>query len=146
MSRDRGPRGPNPRRRRDACGSVRDVTSSLAADRIPVTGLTPAAPDPRWHPKAYEGEVVPFRATVFREGHDLVGALLVATAPSGARHVRLNNRAQLVSRSSATLFAFRFEGVELGCGEIGGYFLRCRMEHGDLGIPHRGEHASHLQS
>jgi starch synthase (maltosyl-transferring) len=64
------------------------VTFRLAADRIPVTGLTPAAPDPRWHPKAFEGEVVPFRATVFREGHDLVGALLVATAPSGAVHVR----------------------------------------------------------
>ncbi|WP_395246078.1 maltotransferase domain-containing protein [Agromyces sp. MMS24-K17] len=38
-------------------------------------------------PKAYAGEVVPFRATVFREGHDVVGAMLVLTAPSG-REVR----------------------------------------------------------
>ncbi|MFD6053170.1 maltotransferase domain-containing protein [Agromyces sp. NPDC060279] len=59
------------------------MTFRLAADRIPVTGLTPAVPDPRWHPKAFEGEVVPFGATVFREGHDLVGALLVLTAPGG---------------------------------------------------------------
>ncbi|GAA2461214.1 maltotransferase domain-containing protein [Agromyces soli] len=59
------------------------MTFRLAADRIPVTGLTPAVPDPRWHPKAFEGEVVPFGATVFREGHDLVGALLELAAPSG---------------------------------------------------------------
>lgn len=64
------------------------MTFLPAADRIPVTGLSPASPDPRWHPKAYEGEVVPFRATVFREGHDLVGGLLVLTAPSGVEHVR----------------------------------------------------------
>ncbi|MGR0317998.1 maltotransferase domain-containing protein [Agromyces sp. ZXT2-3] len=42
-------------------------------------------PDPRWNPKAFSGEVVPFRATVFREGHDLVGAMLVLTSPSGVR-------------------------------------------------------------
>ncbi|QEO16300.1 DUF3416 domain-containing protein [Agromyces intestinalis] len=48
-----------------------------------MTRLTPAPLDDRWRPKAYEGEVVPFGATVFREGHDLVGAMLVLTAPSG---------------------------------------------------------------
>ena len=59
--------------------------------RIPVTRVTPALPDPRWRPKAYEGEVVPFRATVFREGHDQVGAMLVITSPSGAvRHERMS--------------------------------------------------------
>ncbi|MFF2276594.1 alpha-1,4-glucan--maltose-1-phosphate maltosyltransferase [Agromyces sp. NPDC058126] len=57
--------------------------ASPLAGRIPVTRITPAVPDPRWHPKAFEGEVVPFRATVFREGHDRVGAMLVITAPSG---------------------------------------------------------------
>jgi starch synthase (maltosyl-transferring) len=62
----------------------RNVTSRpLRAGRIPVTRLTPALPDPRWKPKAFSGEVVPFRATVFREGHDLVGAMLVLTSPSG---------------------------------------------------------------
>lgn len=58
-------------------------TRTVRAGRIPVTGVSPAVPDPRWHPKAFDGEVVPFRATVFREGHDQVGAMLVITAPSG---------------------------------------------------------------
>lgn len=58
--------------------------ASPLAGRIPVTRITPAVPDPRWHPKAFDGEVVPFRATVFREGHDRVGAMLVITSPSGA--------------------------------------------------------------
>lgn len=59
------------------------TTAPVLAGRIPVTRLTPALPDPRWRPKAFEGEVVPFRATVFREGHDQVGAMLVITSPSG---------------------------------------------------------------
>ena len=75
-------------------GSDRDVpaiprygrnvtTHAVLAGRIPVTRVTPALPDGRWRPKAFEGEVVPFRATVFREGHDQVGAMLVLTSPSG---------------------------------------------------------------
>ncbi|MFF2270805.1 alpha-1,4-glucan--maltose-1-phosphate maltosyltransferase [Agromyces sp. NPDC058136] len=57
--------------------------ASPLAGRIPVTRVTPAVPDTRWHPKAFDGEVVPFRATVFREGHDRVGAMLVLTSPAG---------------------------------------------------------------
>ncbi|GAA1773506.1 alpha-1,4-glucan--maltose-1-phosphate maltosyltransferase [Agromyces lapidis] len=65
--------------------------ASPLAGRIPVTRITPAVPDPRWHPKAFEGEVVPFRATVFREGHDRVGVMLVITAPSGeVRRARMS--------------------------------------------------------
>nr|WP_232497385.1 alpha-1,4-glucan--maltose-1-phosphate maltosyltransferase [Agromyces humatus] len=59
------------------------TTAPVLAGRIPVTRLTPALPDARWRPKAFEGEVVPFRATVFREGHDQVGAMLVIMSPSG---------------------------------------------------------------
>jgi starch synthase (maltosyl-transferring) len=59
------------------------TTPAVLAGRIPVTRVTPALPDDRWRPKAYEGEVVPFRATVFREGHDQVGAMLVLSSPSG---------------------------------------------------------------
>ncbi len=67
------------------------TTHAVQAGRIPVTGVTPALPDGRWRPKAYEGEVVPFRATVFREGHDQVGAMLVITSPSGTvRHERMS--------------------------------------------------------
>lgn len=35
-------------------------------------------------PKAYAGEVVPVQATVFREGHDLLGVQALLTAPDGA--------------------------------------------------------------
>ena len=67
------------------------TTHAVLAGRIPVTRVTPALPDGRWRPKAFEGEVVPFRATVFREGHDQVGAMLVLTSPSGAvRHERMS--------------------------------------------------------
>lgn len=59
------------------------TTPPVLAGRIPVTRVTPALPDARWRPKAFDGEVVPFRATVFREGHDQVGAMLVLTSPSG---------------------------------------------------------------
>ena len=52
--------------------------------RIPVLDLRPRTPDARWNPKAYVGEVVPFSATVFREGHDPVGAMLELTAPDGS--------------------------------------------------------------
>jgi len=55
--------------------------------RIPIRHLTPAQPEGRWLPKAFSGEVVPFGATVFREGHDLLGAELVLTDPSGATTV-----------------------------------------------------------
>ncbi len=67
------------------------TTNAVLAGRIPVTRVTPALPDGRWRPKAYAGEVVPFRATVFREGHDQVGAMLVLTSPSGqVRHERMS--------------------------------------------------------
>jgi len=58
-------------------------TRHLHTGRIPVVQITPAAPEPGCLPKAYENEVVPFRATVFREGHSAVGALLTLTSPVG---------------------------------------------------------------
>lgn len=54
------------------------------AGRIPIQRLHPSCPDARWNPKAFVGEVVPFSATVFMEGHDEVGALLELTAPDGS--------------------------------------------------------------
>ena len=41
----------------------------------------------RWPAKAYVGEVVPFSAVVFREGHDALGVELLITAPSGSQTV-----------------------------------------------------------
>jgi starch synthase (maltosyl-transferring) len=51
--------------------------------RIPIRFLAPQQPEARWPAKAYRGEVVPFEATVFREGHDLLGVRLIVTDPEG---------------------------------------------------------------
>jgi len=51
--------------------------------RIPIRDLTPVQPENRWPAKAFAGEVVPFGATVFREGHDLIGVDLILVDPEG---------------------------------------------------------------
>ena len=53
--------------------------------RIPIRDLAPVQPGDTWPAKAYAGEVVPFSATVFKEGHDLLGAELVLISPAGIR-------------------------------------------------------------
>lgn len=50
--------------------------------RIPIRHLAPQQPENRWPAKAYAGEVVPFEATVFREGHDKIGVRLIITDPT----------------------------------------------------------------
>ncbi|TAL45590.1 MAG: DUF3416 domain-containing protein, partial [Salinibacterium sp.] len=47
--------------------------------------LAPQQPGNLWPAKAFAGEVVPFAATIFREGHDAIGAQLLLTDPSGKR-------------------------------------------------------------
>jgi starch synthase (maltosyl-transferring) len=51
--------------------------------RIPVLDLSPQLNDNLWPAKAFAGEVVPFGATAFREGHDAIGVMLHLTAPDG---------------------------------------------------------------
>lgn len=51
--------------------------------RIPIRDLSPQQPENLWPAKAYVGEVVPFAATVFKEGHDLLGVDLLLTSPDG---------------------------------------------------------------
>nr|WP_233255531.1 alpha-1,4-glucan--maltose-1-phosphate maltosyltransferase [Naasia lichenicola] len=51
---------------------------------MPIFDLSPQQPDNLWPAKGFVGEVIPFAATVFREGHDLLGTDVVLTAPSGA--------------------------------------------------------------
>jgi starch synthase (maltosyl-transferring) len=53
--------------------------------RIPIRGLAPQQPEALWPAKAYRGEVVPFQATVFREGHDIIGVRLIVTDPEGRK-------------------------------------------------------------
>ncbi|HET8926460.1 MAG TPA: maltotransferase domain-containing protein [Microbacterium sp.] len=48
-----------------------------------MTDERPTTPDARYRPKAFAGEVVPFRATAFREGHDLIGVHVRLHSPSG---------------------------------------------------------------
>nr|WP_308287459.1 maltotransferase domain-containing protein [Cryobacterium sp. 1639] len=45
--------------------------------------LSPQLNDNLWPAKAFAGEVVPFGATAFREGHDAIGVTLYLTAPDG---------------------------------------------------------------
>ncbi|NRG39495.1 alpha-1,4-glucan--maltose-1-phosphate maltosyltransferase [Rathayibacter sp. VKM Ac-2835] len=56
----------------------------VRAERIPIIDPQPRLEDDRWPAKAFVGEVVPFAATAFREGHDLIGVDLLLTSPAGA--------------------------------------------------------------
>src|SRR5690554_4199072 len=51
--------------------------------RIPIRQLTPQRPENNWPAKAFVGEVVPFQATAFKEGHDILGVDLLLTDPDG---------------------------------------------------------------
>ncbi len=87
--------------------------------RIPVVDVGPTAEGGRWPTKAVVGEVVPVRATVFREGHDAVAATAVLVAPDGTDHTHVRMRdispgldvffAQVVPDSEG-LWGFRVEG------------------------------------
>jgi starch synthase (maltosyl-transferring) len=55
--------------------------------RIPIRHLSPQQPENLWPAKAYRGEVVPFEATAFREGHDELGVQLLITDPAGTERV-----------------------------------------------------------
>jgi len=65
--------------------------SGAAVGRIPIFNLSPQLHDNQWPARAFAGEVVPFGATAFREGHDLIGVDLQLTAPDGSetRHPML---------------------------------------------------------
>ncbi len=52
--------------------------------RIPIRDLAPRQPENLWPPKGYVGEVIGFGATVFKEGHDVLGVDVMLTDPSGS--------------------------------------------------------------
>jgi len=56
---------------------------SAPIGRIPILDVQPAVDLGRWPAKAFLGEVIPFSAKVFREGHDSVAAEVVVTSPTG---------------------------------------------------------------
>ncbi|MFM7013656.1 MAG: maltotransferase domain-containing protein [Actinomycetota bacterium] len=80
--------------------------------RIPILGLKPEVDGGRWAAKAYQGEIIPFGATVFREGHDSVGAELLLTSPSGK---------QIVYRLRDYQNGSDFFGIHIKMEEIGTY-------------------------
>jgi starch synthase (maltosyl-transferring) len=53
--------------------------------RLPILDVQPVIDGGAWPAKAFRGEVVPFSAVAFREGHDLIGVELVLTSPTGAQ-------------------------------------------------------------
>ena len=57
--------------------------SGAAVGRIPVLDLSPQLNDNQWPARAFAGEVVPFGATAFREGHDLIGVDLRKSVVEG---------------------------------------------------------------
>nr|WP_223227755.1 alpha-1,4-glucan--maltose-1-phosphate maltosyltransferase [Leifsonia xyli] len=50
---------------------------------MPILGLRPQVDEGHWAATAFSGEVVPFRATAFREGHDRIGVDLLLLDPIG---------------------------------------------------------------
>nr|WP_280527859.1 maltotransferase domain-containing protein [Actinomyces trachealis] len=87
--------------------------------RIPVTEVFPVVEDGRWPAKAVPGEVIPIRATVFREGHDCFGATAVLIRPDGTSgpSARMHEVSPGLDRYEARLAAdspgdwsFRVEG------------------------------------
>jgi starch synthase (maltosyl-transferring) len=60
--------------------------ASTLIGRIPVLDVAPAPAHGTWPAKAVVGEAVPVRATVFREGHDALGATAVLLRPDGTVH------------------------------------------------------------
>ncbi len=56
--------------------------------RIPIMDVQPVVEGGRFPAKAVEGETFPVSATVFREGHDRLGAEVVLTGPDGTDRQR----------------------------------------------------------
>src|SRR3954465_5011266 len=71
--------------------------------RIPVFDVTPVVEHGRYPAKAVVGETFPVTATVFREGHDQLGAEVVLTGPDGRRRapVRMTKHAEIPDLYSA---------------------------------------------
>ncbi|MGD8194002.1 alpha-1,4-glucan--maltose-1-phosphate maltosyltransferase [Herbiconiux sp. P18] len=66
-----------------AAPPVPETAFRPAIGRIPILQVFPSVDGGRFTAKGFVGEVIPFGATVFREGHDAVGAHLELEAPDG---------------------------------------------------------------
>lgn len=85
--------------------------------RIALALPGPTTPGGRYRPKAFAGEVVPFRTTAFREGHDRIGVHVRLFSPGGDESLHrlspLNDGfdrwTTLVSPLEEGVWTFRFE-------------------------------------
>jgi starch synthase (maltosyl-transferring) len=90
---------------------------STRTGRIPLALPSPTTPA-GFRPKAYVGEVVPFRTTAFREGHDRIGVHVRLFSPSGDESLHrlrpledgFDRWATLVAPLEQGVWSFRFEG------------------------------------
>lgn len=55
--------------------------------RLPIEQVSPVVEGGRFPAKGFVGEMIPFSAVVYREGHDALGVELLLTAPSGGTQV-----------------------------------------------------------
>ncbi|MGM7672192.1 alpha-1,4-glucan--maltose-1-phosphate maltosyltransferase [Microbacterium sp. A93] len=80
-------------------------STEVKVGRIPVTGVQPVIQCGAVPAKAVIAEDIPVRATVFREGHDRVGATAVLRGPDGAEvhRVRMREGAPGLDEYLATL-------------------------------------------
>ncbi|KAA9111633.1 alpha-1,4-glucan--maltose-1-phosphate maltosyltransferase [Microbacterium rhizomatis] len=77
----------------------------------------PSVPGGLFPPRAYAGEVVPFRVTAFREGHDLIGVHVRLFSPSGDEslhrlrplHDGFDRWETLIAPTEEGVWSFRYE-------------------------------------
>jgi starch synthase (maltosyl-transferring) len=60
-----------------------DVQPARPVARIPITDIHPSVDGGKFVAKGFVGEIMPFSAVVFREGHDSCGAEIALTSPTG---------------------------------------------------------------
>ena len=60
-----------------------EATPARLVARIPIADIHPSVDGGKFVAKGFVGELMPFSAQVFREGHDSCGAEIVLTSPSG---------------------------------------------------------------
>ncbi|WP_345803393.1 maltotransferase domain-containing protein [Microbacterium sp. AZCO] len=85
---------------------------------MPLALPSPSTPGGRFRPKAFAGEVVPFRTTAFREGHDRIGVHVRLFSPSGDESLHrltalgdgFDRWATLVAPLEQGVWSFRYEG------------------------------------
>ncbi|MBG6212358.1 starch synthase (maltosyl-transferring) [Cryobacterium sp. CAN_C2] len=98
-------------------GAPASRSAAASVGRIPVFDLSPQLRDNLWPARAFVGEVIPFGATAFREGHDLIGVDLQLTAPDGS-----TSRHPMVLQADGT---DRY-GTEAQLGALGTWQFRVR--------------------